>query len=229
MTHRLSTPDRDVGVFSSRNTWRRSSASSPAAAATVIRPRSRFRITSNRGELRLAHLPHRHDRPQAAVPGAGEVTHLSGRGVTLSSGDGALVVVYTIRGFRGRTDKDRVIQGRANGCHLETAWTAGLGGTAAFQHRPGTAKVRPLRKFDFAGRHPLRQYWPRIHSDAFFGLSSNHFSSDCQRQRLDAYATGAGFPSRVSIEVAPQRRARPQRRGRERRLWIPFDECPYRT
>jgi hypothetical protein len=28
-------------------------------------------------------------------------------------------------------------------CHLETAWKAGLGRTPAFQHRPGTAKVRP--------------------------------------------------------------------------------------
>src|SRR5208337_1088568 len=28
---------------------------------------------------------------------------------------------------------------RVNRCHLEKAWTAGLGGTPAFQHRPGTA------------------------------------------------------------------------------------------
>ena len=50
-----------------------------------------------------------------------------------------IVVIYTIRGF---CRKDRVSQPTS----LETAWTAGLGATSAFQHRPGTAKVRPKRE-----------------------------------------------------------------------------------
>jgi len=33
---------------------------------------------------------------------------------------------------------------------IKTAWTAGLGGTPAFPHRPGTAKVRPERSFTTA-------------------------------------------------------------------------------
>jgi hypothetical protein len=90
----------------------------PAPAAQRLQRRSSDPgrgLGSHRTEFCLAHLPHRHDRPQAAVPGAREVTHLSGRGVTLSSGDGAFVLVCTIRGFRGRGSRDPAVSSRRVG------------------------------------------------------------------------------------------------------------------
>ena len=51
--------------------------------------------------------------------------------------DGVKIVMYTIRGFRGRTARSR--------CLVGTASMAGLGKIAAFQHRPGTGNIRPER------------------------------------------------------------------------------------
>ena len=56
--------------------------------------------------------------------------------------DRLALMVYDNRTIRGLRVRDRVIQ-----LSPETTWKAGLGRTPAFQHRPGTAKIRPERKF----------------------------------------------------------------------------------
>ena len=48
-----------------------------------------------------------------------------------------IVVMYTIGGFCGPRDSGRLVH------RVETAWKAGVEPNPAFQHRPGTAKVRP--------------------------------------------------------------------------------------
>jgi hypothetical protein len=76
-----------------------------------------------------------------------------------------------------------VIQGPANGCHLETAWTAGVPPNPAVQHRPGTGTVRRKGKFPCRqlGRYPTRAASRRT---SVAGLSSRRPTKALQDRPL---------------------------------------------